>query len=77
MADVIDRAAKYTEKEMAFHLGEIRAASRDRAKESRAECEDCGNPIPEGRRRAMPGCTRCIECQELFEKKTDCARSGK
>lgn len=31
-------------------------------------CEECGKPIPEARRRAMPTCTRCIECQEKFER---------
>lgn len=31
-------------------------------------CEDCGEPIPEPRRRASPGCTRCIECQQLREE---------
>ena len=27
------------------------------------ECEDCGEPIPEARRLAVPGCTRCVVCQ--------------
>lgn len=26
-------------------------------------CEDCGEPIPEARRAAIPGCTRCVACQ--------------
>lgn len=32
-------------------------------------CEECDAPIPEARRRAAPGCTRCITCQEQFERK--------
>ena len=28
------------------------------------ECADCGDTIPEARRLAVPGCTRCRECQE-------------
>jgi len=36
--------------------------------ESAWECEDCGEPIPEERRRAAPGCSRCIHCQQLFER---------
>lgn len=32
------------------------------------ECEDCGDEIPEARRQAVPGCTRCIYCQEYFER---------
>lgn len=30
----------------------------------RTECEDCGTPIPEARRRAVPGVRLCISCQE-------------
>ena len=32
--------------------------------ESRTSCEDCGEPIPEARRLALPGVTRCVPCQE-------------
>lgn len=32
-------------------------------------CEDCGEMIPEARRRAATGCTRCIRCQERFERR--------
>lgn len=35
--------------------------------ESARECADCGQAIPETRRVAMPGCSRCIGCQEQFE----------
>jgi phage/conjugal plasmid C-4 type zinc finger TraR family protein len=31
------------------------------------ECIDCGEEIPEARRLAVPGCTRCVECQADFE----------
>ena len=31
--------------------------------ESLAECADCGEPIPEARRLAVPGVTLCIACQ--------------
>lgn len=31
------------------------------------ECEACGEPIPQARRQAAPGCTRCLQCQTLFE----------
>ncbi|MEM7250500.1 MAG: DksA/TraR family C4-type zinc finger protein [Pseudomonadota bacterium] len=29
----------------------------------RAECEECGEPIPAARRAAIPGARRCVECQ--------------
>lgn len=38
---------------------------------SRVECIDCGEPIPEERRTAYPGCTRCIDCQEEYEANGD------
>jgi phage/conjugal plasmid C-4 type zinc finger TraR family protein len=33
------------------------------------ECEDCSEEIPNARRIAIQGCTRCISCQEFFELK--------
>ncbi|MEX2500304.1 MAG: DksA/TraR family C4-type zinc finger protein [Wenzhouxiangellaceae bacterium] len=31
---------------------------------SLSECEACGEPIPEARRRAVPGVRLCIACQQ-------------
>jgi phage/conjugal plasmid C-4 type zinc finger TraR family protein len=31
--------------------------------ESLSECEDCGEVIPEARRKAVPGVHRCVACQ--------------
>ena len=31
--------------------------------ESRLECASCGEPIPEARRKALPGVRNCIACQ--------------
>ena len=28
------------------------------------ECEECGNPIPQARREAVPGVRLCITCQQ-------------
>jgi phage/conjugal plasmid C-4 type zinc finger TraR family protein len=36
--------------------------------QSAHECIDCGAPIPEARRRAVRGCVRCIEWQEMEER---------
>jgi phage/conjugal plasmid C-4 type zinc finger TraR family protein len=41
------------------------------AAESLTECEDCGEPIPEARRRAVGGCRRCIDCARKAEKTTE------
>lgn len=45
------------------------ALAKQRLLPSLEECEDCGEDIPEQRRTLMKGCTRCIYCQELFERK--------
>ena len=34
---------------------------------SRAESEDCGEPIPEARRQAVAGVRRCVACQEQHD----------
>lgn len=31
--------------------------------EGSEDCEDCGEPIPAARRRALPGATTCVGCQ--------------
>ena len=36
--------------------------------ESLSECEECGDPIPEARRKALPGVRLCIACQEEADK---------
>lgn len=33
------------------------------------ECEECGEPIPEARRRALPGARTCIVCQSARDKR--------
>lgn len=38
------------------------------AKQGNTDCEDCGDPIPDARRRALPSAKRCMHCQELHEK---------
>ena len=45
------------------------ALAKQRSQPSLSECEDCGEDIPEQRRLAMRGITRCIFCQGLYERK--------
>jgi phage/conjugal plasmid C-4 type zinc finger TraR family protein len=35
--------------------------------ESAEYCDDCGVPIPQARRLAVPGCQYCVDCQGLRE----------
>jgi phage/conjugal plasmid C-4 type zinc finger TraR family protein len=51
-------------------IGKVQEAlAKQRSQPSLSECEDCGEDIPEARRMAQRGVTRCIYCQELFERK--------
>lgn len=36
---------------------------------SHEHCEECGNEIPEARRKALPGVTLCIGCKQTDEHK--------
>lgn len=40
------------------------ARSRLPQGESLTHCEDCGAPIPEARRKVVPGVRLCVKCQE-------------
>ncbi len=45
-----------------------RARSRLGSGESLTHCEMCEEPIPEARRRALPGVRLCVACQSELEK---------
>lgn len=45
------------------------AQSRLPRGESLPHCEECGDVIPEARRRAMPGVRHCIDCQWELERR--------
>ena len=65
MSDIIDCAS---EREAEFLADAL--ARHQRQPENRGglkNCTDCGEPIPEARRKAVSGCLRCIDCQELHE----------
>lgn len=37
--------------------------------ESLEECADCGEDIPEARRKAIPGVMLCVYCQQIEERR--------
>lgn len=45
-----------------------RARARLAAGEGEAHCERCGEPIPEARRRALPGARTCVTCQSALDR---------
>ncbi len=55
------------------------ARSRMPQGESAQYCDECGEPIPEKRRKALPGVRRCVECQsgkDAFVRHTAYNRRG-
>ncbi len=42
-------------------------ASNEHSSLSYSHCVDCGEEIPDNRRKAIQGCKRCIDCQEHLE----------
>lgn len=60
MGDIVDRAQALTEAVTRDAIAAV-TANRPRGESARL-CVECGEPIPEGRRRALPGVKHCIEC---------------
>ena len=44
-----------------------RARSRLPSGPGRERCEECEAPIPEARRKAVPGVRLCVACQEMHD----------
>ncbi|MGX3020918.1 TraR/DksA family transcriptional regulator [Ursidibacter sp. B-7004-1] len=66
MQDQIDKANELAEKEREFALAKLR--NKPTAC-SLTHCQDCNEVIPEARRKHAMGCTRCIDCQQIYEHK--------
>lgn len=45
------------------------ARARMPSSASETHCEDCGEPIPERRRAALPGVRTCVACQSSRDEK--------
>jgi phage/conjugal plasmid C-4 type zinc finger TraR family protein len=64
--DDLDRAQEADEKfrnqVLAAHANRIRSGTA-----SLANCIDCDAEIPEPRRIAVPGCERCVRCEQINE----------
>ncbi|QEL57111.1 TraR/DksA family transcriptional regulator [Chromobacterium paludis] len=65
MSDFFDRASEleteFREQALARHLQPLPNSGY-------SHCEDCGDPIPDVRRAAVPSSTRCVICQQLAER---------
>lgn len=68
MTDVCDRAQERDEEMRQDALAERARNAQPAAGDSALACVMCDEPIPEGRRLAVPGVKTCIECQRDIEK---------
>ncbi|WP_380184844.1 TraR/DksA family transcriptional regulator [Kalamiella sp. sgz302252] len=64
MADSMDLVQLRTEEMLARNIAQVIYRPLT---VSASFCEDCDAPIPEARRRAVQGVTRCVTCQEMDE----------
>ena len=64
--DEVDQAQLISDKYLAGEVARVRAVS-SRADVIHLFCIDCGRMIPEARRKAVPGCERCVGCQGIAE----------
>jgi len=65
MPDWIDDAQEWQIKMLDAQIAQATAPSH---RPSAFICEECGEDIPETRRRLIIGVQRCIDCQTLAEK---------
>jgi phage/conjugal plasmid C-4 type zinc finger TraR family protein len=77
MADDIDRASELEawSRENALKQQRERAGFAEPADWERRSAKwcietDCGERIPDSRRKALPGVKRCVTCQETKERRT-------
>lgn len=65
--DTVDHAQ---DREAAFLAEQLEKQARAAKLDARGNeiCADCGDPIPDERRRAMPSACRCVTCQAWAER---------
>jgi len=65
--DDIDRAQALETRQRQEALARFASARRKPTNSSLTHCAACGEPIPEVRRLAVPGCRLCVGCQAQRE----------
>ena len=64
MTDIIDRANYEAQRWLDSQIAKTHHNATDDT-----ECIDCGEPIGEKRKQAVPWAVRCIKCQTALEEK--------
>lgn len=65
MRDSIDKANELAQREIDNILAKRQTVFIG---ESEINCLECGDPIPEKRRKLLKGCKLCVDCQGLRER---------
>lgn len=66
MADIIDNASTLED----LHRDAALSMHRlNHSAVSATHCEECDEELPEARRKAYPGCTMCVSCQDDAERR--------
>ncbi|MBD8153025.1 TraR/DksA family transcriptional regulator [Pantoea agglomerans] len=73
MADSMDLVQQRVQEELARNLAN---ATHRPAGASEFFCLSCGEEIPEQRRRALPGVSLCVTCQDINERRAAHYRRG-
>ena len=68
MVDFADQASMASQGLLADALAKRARERMSASAESAHDCEDCRDEIPEARRKAVPGCTRCTKCQTIYDR---------
>ncbi|WP_407200725.1 TraR/DksA family transcriptional regulator [Citrobacter freundii] len=64
--EIIDQASALEEM-MRDHA--IQAHRLNHSAVSATHCEECGDKLQDARRKAYPGCTMCVSCQDDAERR--------
>lgn len=64
--DTLDAASELTQRRIEMAVAAHRL---NHSAVSATHCEECGDNLPEALRKAYPGCTMCISCQQDEEKR--------
>ncbi|MBW7568662.1 TraR/DksA family transcriptional regulator [Chromobacterium subtsugae] len=68
MTDLFDQAQALEQRQREEALARQAVRMNLAGAASYSHCQECGDDIPASRRRAVPGCRRCLICQKSHEK---------
>jgi phage/conjugal plasmid C-4 type zinc finger TraR family protein len=66
----VDEIDQYQPHDERFQVATLKHQQESREPDDNpgSDCLDCNEEIPLKRRQIKPGCRRCVDCQETFEK---------